>query len=136
MSANAQVEGVLSAGLDHVLVGANTSGLEGLRAQLLVLVGDHVDAEREVIDGSLLATEIEDTNLGVGDTTVEPGLGVGLVKSFMLAIDSIICMLASFKSSRSHRLVVVLPSRSKKMGLFESANAWRFNHVQFPKSAR
>lgn len=86
VGADAQVEGVLSAGLDHVLVGANTGGLEGLRAQLLVLVGHHVDAEREVIDRSLLATEIKDTNLGVGDTTVEPGLGVGLAKENMLAM--------------------------------------------------
>jgi len=37
-----------------------------------------VDAEREVIDVGLLASEIEDADLGVGDTTVEPGLGVGL----------------------------------------------------------
>lgn len=78
VGADAQVERILSARLDHVLVGANTGGLEGLRAQLLVLVGDHVDAEREVIDSSLLATKIEDADLGVGDTTVEPGLGVGL----------------------------------------------------------
>lgn len=121
VGANAQVERVLSAGLDHVLVGANTSGLEGLRAQLLVLVGDHVDAEREVIDGSLLATKIEDANLRVGDTTVEPGLGVGLVKSVMLAMDSVICMLETLRLSRG-ALKVVLRSL-KNMGLVESANA-------------
>lgn len=90
VGADAQVEGILSAGLDHVLVGANTGGLEGLRAQLLVLIGDHVDAEGEVIDGSLLATEIEDADLGVGDTTVEPGLGIGLVRNGMLAMDSFV----------------------------------------------
>lgn len=120
VGANAQVERVLSAGLDHVLVGANTSGLEGLRAQLLVLVGDHVDAEREVIDGSLLATKIEDANLGVGDTTVEPGLGVGLVKSVILAMDSVMYMLETLRVSQA--LKVVLRSL-KIMGLLESANA-------------
>lgn len=62
------------------LVGANTGGFESLRAQLFVLVGDHVDAEREVVDIGTLATEIEDANLGVGDTTVETRLGVRLEK--------------------------------------------------------
>jgi hypothetical protein len=75
---DAEMERILSAGLDEVLVGANTGGLEGFGAQLLVLVRDHVDAEREVIDNSTLAAQIEDPDLGVGDTTVEPGLGVGL----------------------------------------------------------
>jgi hypothetical protein len=40
-----EVERVLSGGLDDVLVGANTGGLEGLRRELLVLVGDEVAAE-------------------------------------------------------------------------------------------
>ena len=60
------------------LVGADTSGLESLGAQLLIFVGDEVDAEGEVIDGRALAAEIVDPDLGVGDTTVEPGLGVRL----------------------------------------------------------
>lgn len=37
-----------------------------------------MDAEREVIDGSALAAQVEDADLGVGDTTVESRLGVGL----------------------------------------------------------
>lgn len=78
MSADAQVETLLSSDLDEVLVGADTGGLEGLGAQLLILVGHEVDAEREVVDGSALAAKIVDADLGVGDTTVEPGLGVGL----------------------------------------------------------
>lgn len=78
VSADTQVETLLSSDLDEVLVGANTGGLEGLGAQLLILVGHEVDAEREVIDGSALAAKIVDADLGVGDTTVEPGLGVGL----------------------------------------------------------
>ena len=75
-----EVETFLAGSLDEVLVGANTGGLKSLRAQLLILVGDEVDAEREVIDTGLLATKIEDTNLGVGNTTVEPRLGVRLKK--------------------------------------------------------
>ena len=39
-----EVETFLSGVLDHVLVGANTGGFEGLGAQLLILVGDKVDA--------------------------------------------------------------------------------------------
>jgi len=85
VDADAEMESFLSGNLDEVLVGANTGSLESLGAQLLVLVGDHVDAEREVIDGSALAAEIEDANLGVGDTTVEAGLGVGLVLAIAVA---------------------------------------------------
>lgn len=62
-----------------VLVGANTGSLEGLGGDLLILVGDEVDAERELVDVGLLATEIEDANLGVGYTTVEARLRVRLL---------------------------------------------------------
>lgn len=55
------MEGVLATRLDHVLVGANTGGFKSLGTQLLVLVGDEVDAERELIDTSTLAAKIEDT---------------------------------------------------------------------------
>lgn len=85
MSADTEVETFLAGNLDEVLVGADTSGLEGLGTQLLILVGDEVDAEREVIDVGLLATEIEDADLGVGDTTVEPRLRVRLEKSSLSA---------------------------------------------------
>jgi len=78
VDAHAEMETLLAGNLDEVLVGADAGGLESLGAQLLVLVGHQVDAEREVIDGSALAAEIEDADLGVGDTTVEPRLGVGL----------------------------------------------------------
>lgn len=85
-----EVETLLTGVLDEVLVGANTGGLEGLGAQLLILVGDEVNAEREVVDDSLLAAEIEDSDLGVGDTTVEPRLRIRLwrrvshVRSFVM----------------------------------------------------
>jgi hypothetical protein len=62
----------------YSLVGANTGGLKSLRAQLFVLVGDQVDAERELIDTSTLAAKVEDADLRVGDTTVETRLGVRL----------------------------------------------------------
>nr|GFD53621.1 hypothetical protein [Tanacetum cinerariifolium] len=68
------METFLSGNLDEVLVGANTGGLESLGRQLLVLVGDEVDAEREVVYAGLLATEVEDADLGIRNTTVEPAL--------------------------------------------------------------
>jgi hypothetical protein len=76
VGADAEMEGILSGGLDHVLVGANTGGFEGFGGDLLVLVGDQVDAERELVDVGTLAAEIENANLGVGHTTVEARLGV------------------------------------------------------------
>jgi len=85
VGADAEMERLLSRGLHHVLVGANTGSLESLGGQLLVLVGDHVDAQGELVDIGLLATEIEDANLGVGHTTVEPGLGVRLVLAVPVA---------------------------------------------------
>jgi hypothetical protein len=73
---DAEMETFLSGNLDEVLVGADTGGLESLGGQLLVLVGDKVDAEREVVYAGLLATEVEDADLGIRYTTVEPALGV------------------------------------------------------------
>jgi hypothetical protein len=37
-----------------------------------------VDAERELVDVRTLSAKIEDTNLRIGDTTVESGLGIWL----------------------------------------------------------
>jgi hypothetical protein len=70
--ADAQVETFLTGDLDHVLVGADTGGFKGLGRELLVLVGDEVNACWEVVDRGALAAEIVDADLGVGDTTVEP----------------------------------------------------------------
>ena len=78
VGAHAQVETFLAGHLDEVLIGTNPGSLEGLGAQLLILVGDEVDAQREVVDGRALPAEVEDANLGIGDTTVEAGLRVRL----------------------------------------------------------
>jgi hypothetical protein len=76
VDADTEMERLLSGSLDHVLVGANTGSLESLGGQLLVLVGDQVDAEREVVYVRALATEVENADLSIGYTTVEPALGV------------------------------------------------------------
>ena len=62
----------------NLLVGADTCGFESFGGQLLVLVGDHVDAEGKFIDVGTLAAEIENTDFGIRDTTVEAGLGIWL----------------------------------------------------------
>ena len=85
VGADAKVETLLAGVLDEVLVGANTGGLESLGAQLLILVGDEVDAQRKVVDGGALAAKIEDANLGIGNTTVEARLGVRLVLAVAVA---------------------------------------------------
>ena len=45
---------------------------------MFILVGDQVDAEGELVDVRTLSAKIEDTDLWVGDTTVESGLRVWL----------------------------------------------------------
>merc|ERR1719233_2287906 len=80
------VELILAAVLHEVLVAADTGSLQGLAGQLLQLVGHQVNRQRELIDSSLLAAKIEDPDLGVRDTTVEPALGVGLVLTVAIAL--------------------------------------------------
>jgi hypothetical protein len=67
------------ADLDHVLVGGNASGFEGLGGDLLLLVTQHVHALGERVHIALLLAAIVDTKLGVGDTTAITRLDVRLV---------------------------------------------------------
>jgi hypothetical protein len=78
VGADSEVETLFTGVLDEVLVGANTGGLESLGAQLLILVGNEVNAEGEVINIGALSAKIEDSDLGVGNTTVEPRLRIRL----------------------------------------------------------
>jgi len=79
VSADTEMETFLSCNLDQVLVGANTGSFQSLGAQLFVLVGNQVDAERELVDVCALSAEIENADLRVRYTTVESGLWVRLV---------------------------------------------------------
>ena len=63
MDADPQMERVLAGGLRDVFVGADTGSLECLAGELLVLIGDEMAAERELVHRGTLATEIEDANL-------------------------------------------------------------------------
>jgi hypothetical protein len=73
------METILASDLAQVLIGANTGSFQGLGAQLFIFVGDQVDAEGELVDGSALSAEIENSDLWVGNTTVESRLRIRLV---------------------------------------------------------
>lgn len=62
----------------HILVGADTGGFESFRRELFVFIRNHVNAEGEFVYIGTLSAQIEDANLGVGDTTVETRFRVGL----------------------------------------------------------
>lgn len=78
VGADTEVEGFLAGDLDEVFVGADTGCFQRFGAQLFIFVRDQVDAERKLVDIGTLATEIEDSDLRVGHTTVESRLGVRL----------------------------------------------------------
>ena len=85
VGADTKVEGVFAGCLGDVLVGANTGGFEGFRRELLILVGDKVGAEGELVDVGTFTTEIKNTDLGVGHTTVVPRFRVRLVLAVAVA---------------------------------------------------
>ena len=63
---------------ESVFISANTGSLESLGREILILVRDYIHTGREVVNTGLLTAQIEDTDLGVGNTTVEARLGVRL----------------------------------------------------------
>lgn len=92
------METILSGNLDEVFVGANAGSLESLivphknnqppypkslsprtvwvlvtylGGKLFIFVGDQVDTEGKLVDTGTLASQIEDPDLRVGNTTVE-----------------------------------------------------------------
>lgn len=83
--ADAEMEGLTARHLGNVFVGADTGSLQSLGRQLLVLVGNEVHAQGEVVDGSALATQVVRADLSVGDTTVVTRLGVRLVLAVTVA---------------------------------------------------
>ena len=63
VDADPQMERVLAGGLRDVFVGADTGSLECLAGELLVLIGDEMAAEGELVHRGTLATEIKNTDL-------------------------------------------------------------------------
>jgi hypothetical protein len=79
VATDADVVAFLTGVLGKVFVARNTGGLESASRQLLLLVRHQVGNEGEHIDREPLRTAIEDSDLGVGDTTAEPRFDVRLV---------------------------------------------------------
>ena len=86
MDSHSDVETVLATILDEVLVTANTSSLQSLGGKLLKFVRDQVDAQRKLINSSLLTSEVKDPDLGIWDTAIESALGIGLVLAVAIAL--------------------------------------------------
>ena len=84
VNSDSNMETFLTSIVLHVLVSGNTGGFEGLRCDLLLFVGDHMDASGEQTPVTLLLSTIVHSNLGVGDTTIETRLGVRLV--FLISV--------------------------------------------------
>ena len=86
MRADANVVKVPSSIVDHVLVYGDTSRLQGLARDLLVLVADHVRASWEILTRVFLLARVIDANLRVWDTTNEarlrPRLTLGVPVAF------------------------------------------------------
>lgn len=85
MDTNTHVEGFLTTVLADVLVGSNTGSFKGFAGNLFNLIREEMDAEGELVGGSLLATQVEDLDLGVWDSTAETRLGVRLVLAVTVA---------------------------------------------------
>lgn len=85
MQTHADMELIFAAVLHQILVAADTSRLQGFAAQLLVLIGDQMHAQRKILDGGLLTTQIEDADLGIGHTATEARLGVWFVLAVAIA---------------------------------------------------
>ena len=63
----------------HVLVSSDTGGLKSFRGDLLLFIRDHMDASWEHVPVAPLLATVVHSDLGIRHTTVEAGLGVGLV---------------------------------------------------------
>lgn len=96
-----EMETFLSCNLDQVFVGANTGSFQSFGAQLFVLVGNQMDAERELIDVRTLSAKIEDSNLWVRYTTVESGLWVRLILAVTVTSRWAACHLERFRGGLS-----------------------------------
>ena len=83
---DADVEVILTHGVDHVLVARDAGGFQGLRGHLLPFVGHHVHGARVHVAVLLLAAAVEDADLRVRDTSAEARLRVRLVLAVAVAL--------------------------------------------------
>ena len=85
MDTASHVEVILAHVLGQILVASDTTGLQCFGGDLLDLIGHDVHDEGEVGGGGFLAADVVDADLGIGDTTVVAGLGVGLTTTDAVA---------------------------------------------------
>jgi len=71
VNSDSDMETFFTGVVSHVFVSGNTGGLESLRGDLLLLVGDHMDAGGEKRVTGLLHSTVIHTDFGVRNTTVE-----------------------------------------------------------------
>jgi len=74
VGAHTDVVSILPCELGQVLVAGNAASFKGFGRKLLLLAGNEVDNIGELVDTSALVTDIENADLGVGDTTAETRL--------------------------------------------------------------
>ena len=67
------------------LVTTDTGSLKSFGGQLLVFIRHKMDTEGELIYTSLFTAQIENPDLGIGDTTAEPRFWVRLVLTIAIA---------------------------------------------------
>ena len=79
VNSDSHMEVLLTAVDGHVLVAGNSSSLESLRSDLLLLVANEMDTGWEFTESGLLLTDVIHSELGVWHTTVESRLWIWLV---------------------------------------------------------
>jgi hypothetical protein len=67
MSSHAEMESVFAGESNHVLIDGNTPSFKSFGTQLLLLTGNEMDTERELIGGSIPSTDIVNADFGVGN---------------------------------------------------------------------
>lgn len=65
VDSDTHVELVLATILHHVLVGTDTSGLQCLTGQLLILIRNEMDTKRKVVYWGFLCTQVIDPDLRI-----------------------------------------------------------------------
>ena len=103
-----------------------------MHTNLLVLVGDEVNAEGELVNSGTLAAEIKNADLGIGHTAAEARLGVRLVLAVAVATSGTAthCDLQQWRGeTRDH-------SKRKESNAFKSALEYRKTRKKNRKHAQ
>lgn len=103
MQPHSDVKTVFAAALHHVLVGADSGGLQSFGRELLVFIRHHVATQRELVHFGLLPTQVKDADLGIGNTPAEARFRI----RFILAIAVTACRAATHSSNGQSRCSLV-----------------------------